>query len=292
MTIQISNKLNLLTQRLPEGLLVDAAWLEQQGYSRALRHQYVGANWLERPARGVFRRPRGQLTWEQVVISLQHILKFPASIGGRTALELSGHSHYLSQSQTQIHLYTDKKLPSWLSKLPLPQEFVSHNRSRFLPKSDLPSGASTVNGFAANGLEVKESAAIYETELPEGLMKLGDERGMPLIISTPERAYLELLDELPQYESFHTADMIMEGLINLSPRRMQSLLEAATSIKVKRLFFIFAERHMHAWLKHLDIKKIDLGTGKRMLVKGGKLHNKYQITLPEEFAAESVNGIY
>jgi Transcriptional regulator, AbiEi antitoxin, Type IV TA system/Transcriptional regulator, AbiEi antitoxin N-terminal domain len=289
MTIQISNKLNSLTQQLPEGLLVDATWLEQHGYSRALRHQYVGANWLEQPARGVFRRPRGQLSWEQVITSLQSILKFPVSIGGRTALELSGHSHYLSKSPIQIHLYTDKKLPSWLSKLDLPQEFVSHNRPRFLPASDLPSNTLEVKTLAVN---VKESAAIYETDLPEGLMKLGDERGMPLIISTPERAYLELLDELPQYESFHMADVIMEGLTNISPRRLQSLLEVTSSIKVKRLFFVFAERHNHAWLKHLDMQKIDLGKGKRMLVKGGKLHSKYHITLPEEFAAESDNGIY
>lgn len=286
MTIHISNKLNSLTRQLPEGLLVDAAWLEQQGYSRALRHQYVGANWLEQPARGVFRRPRGQLTWEQVIVSLQHMLKFPVSIGGRSALELAGYAHYLSQTPTQIHLYTDKKLPSWLSKLPLPQEFISHNRPRFLPTENSQSSL-----LLENQLEVNESAATYKTNLLQGLMPLSD-GDMPLIISTPERAYLELLDELPQYESFHTADMIMEGLINLSPRRMQSLLEVATSIKVKRLFFLFAERHKHAWLKHLDIKKIDLGTGKRMLVKGGKLHNKYQITLPEEFAAESVNGIY
>lgn len=280
MTTQNQSKLNLLLQRLPEGLLVDSAWLEVQGYSRALRHQYVGANWLEQPARGVFRRPRGQLVWEQVLISLQHILKFPVSIGGRSALELNGRAHYLSQTPTQIHLYTDKKLPSWIFKLPLPQEFVSHTRSGFL---DL----STTN----NSSEINETAAIYKTNLPQGLMSSGDS-DMPLIISTPERAYLELLDELPQYESFHMADVIMEGLTNLSPRRLQSLLEVTNSIKVKRLFFIFAERHNHAWLKHLDIQKIDLGTGKRMLVKGGKLHNKYQITLPQEFAAESVNGVY
>lgn len=43
MTIQIGTKLNSLTQQLPEGLLVDSTWLEQQGYSRPLRHQYVAA---------------------------------------------------------------------------------------------------------------------------------------------------------------------------------------------------------------------------------------------------------
>jgi Transcriptional regulator, AbiEi antitoxin, Type IV TA system/Transcriptional regulator, AbiEi antitoxin N-terminal domain len=281
MTIQITNKLNSLTRQLPEGLLVDAAWLEQQGYSRALRHQYVGANWLEQPARGVFRRPRGELTWEQVIVSLQHLLKFPVSIGGRSALELAGYAHYLSQAPTQIHLYTDKKLPSWLFKLSLPQEFVSHNRPRLLPTEDLQSNLSLKNPLEVKELEVNEGAATYKTDLLQGLMPLGN-GDMPMIISTPERAYLELLDELPQNESFHMADMIMEGLTNLSPRRLQSLLEATNSIKVKRLFFIFAERHNHAWLKHLDMQKIDLGAGKRMLVKGGKLHGKYQIILPEE----------
>ncbi len=55
----------------------------------------------------------------------------------------------------------------------------------------------------------------------------------PLLISTPERAILELIDELPNKETFHLVDVTMEGLVNVSPRRMQQLLEVATSIKVK-----------------------------------------------------------
>lgn len=283
MTIQISNKLNSLTQKLPEGLLVDAAWLEKEGYSRALRHQYVGANWLEQPARSVFRRPRGQLSWEQVVISLQVLLKYPVSVGGRTALELSGHAHYLPQTQQQIHLYSDNKLPAWLLKLPLPETFVIHNRNRFLPAPVI----------AQDSLPLDPIASLEQALVAAGLIVTTWGHWVwPLIISSPERAYLELLDELPQHESFHMADVIMEGLTNLSPRRMQSLLAAASSIKVKRLFFVFAERHNHAWLKHIDVSKIDLGKGKRVLAKGGKLHNKYHITLPEEFTAESVNGVY
>jgi hypothetical protein len=93
---------------------------------------------------------------------------------------------------------------------------------------------------------------------------------------------LELLDELPEHESFHQADMLMEGLANLSPRRLQGLLEACRSVKVKRLFFFFADRHRHAWLKKLDKSKVDLGSGKRMLVRGGKLDRTYQITVPED----------
>jgi len=103
-----------------------------------------------------------------------------------------------------------------------------------------------------------------------------------LILSTPERALLELLDELPERETFHQVDMLMQGLTNLSPRRLQNLLTDCKSVKVKRLFFFFADRHAHAWLKPLKKQTFDLGTGKRMLAKGGKLDPTYHITVPED----------
>ena len=39
------------------------------------------------------------------------------------------------------------------------------------------------------------------------------------------------------------------------------------------------------WLDRIDRAKIDLGKGKRMIAKGGKLDPKYQITVPEEMDA-------
>ena len=101
----------------------------------------------------------------------------------------------------------------------------------------------------------------------------------------PERAFFELLDELPRHESFHQVDTLAEGLRSLSPRRLQTLLDDCKSVKVKRLFFWFAERHQHAWLKQIDKSKVNLGTGKRMLVKGGKLDTKYLITIPDDLNA-------
>ena len=68
------------------------------------------------------------------------------------------------------------------------------------------------------------------------------------------------------------------------PRLSRSIqrLTDYRSIKVKRLFLWFAERHNHAWLHKLDRSDIDLGKGKRMLVRGGKLDTKYNITVPEK----------
>ena len=273
MSVQNGSKLNRLERALPEGLLVDASWLEQRGYYGSQRSQYVSAGWLDQPARGVFCRPRGAVSWEQVVISLQTLLKFPVSVGGRSALELQGYAHYLPQSQKSIYLYCDKKLPSWVFKLDIEQTFISHNRLRYLPEVKIPSKALSLDNH------------LSESEVLDGALRINrwGQWKWPLVMSTPERAYLELLDELPQKETFHMADVIMEGLVNLSPRRMQSLLENCSSVKVKRLFFFFAERHQHKWFAHIKIKNIDLGKGKRMLVKGGKLDDKYQITVPEEF---------
>jgi len=109
----------------------------------------------------------------------------------------------------------------------------------------------------------------------------------PLTLSTPERAILELLDELPDAESFDQVDKLMEGLSTLSPRRLQKLLQDCKNVKVKRLFFFFADRHQHAWLKRLNKESIDFGKGKRMLVKGGKLDRSYLITVPE-----ALNGVF
>lgn len=96
---------------------------------------------------------------------------------------------------------------------------------------------------------------------------------------------------LPKLDTFHTADVIMEGLLNLSPRRLQTLLEKNKNVKVKRLFFFFADRHNHQWLKHLDTSRIDFGSGKRVLVTGGKLNSDYKITVPEEFSKGNKHGL-
>ena len=95
-TKQSTSILNRLMADLPEGLIIDSAWLADRGVSSGLRAYYVKSGWLEQPVRGVYRRPRGPLSWEQVVISLQTILGGkPLVVGGRTALALEGFEHYL-----------------------------------------------------------------------------------------------------------------------------------------------------------------------------------------------------
>lgn len=261
MAEQEGKKLNRLERLLPEGLLVDASWLTEHGYSTSLRHQYVASGWLEQPTRQVYRRPRGNLGWQQVVVSLQTMLGKDLVVGGRSALELQGFAHYLATETRQVHLYGLKAPPGWLHRLGAGAEFVYHNSERLFPDSPTQHKADL-------------------TSQPWG------QWGWELQLSSPERAILELLDELPDRESFHQVDMLFEGLPNLSPRKLEALLVRCKNVKVKRLFFFFADRHKHAWLNHLNKAKVDLGKGKRLLVRGGRLDRTYLITVPEE-----LNGV-
>ena len=265
--------LNRLERELPEGVLVNTAWLKEHGYSRQLLSHYVSAGWLDQPTRGVYRRPRGSLTWQQLVVSLQTFLDYPLAVGGRTALELHGYAHYLSHKQLQVYLYGPKRPPGWLDNLHLNLRFKYHNDQKLFRKHLV---AAQFKKLMEGGAQSKDSLDLSLTKLPWG------QWDWTLIVSTPERALLELLDELPKRETFHQVDMLMQGMTNLSPRRLQKLLADCKSVKVKRLFFFFADRYSHAWLKPLKEQKFDFGTGKRMLAKGGKLDQTYQITVPED----------
>lgn len=139
--------LHRLQRLLPEGLIADAAWFSRMGYSTALRARYLEGGWLERLARGVFRRPlyrpglggAAPLIWQHVVVSLQAVMEHPVAVGGRTALELAGLAHYASRrGLREVHLYGDRPAPGWLGGLPIEANFVFHNARRLFPTSRSP----------------------------------------------------------------------------------------------------------------------------------------------------------
>jgi hypothetical protein len=281
-----NEKLNRLQRDLPEGLVADTIWLDAAGYPKSLRDKYLASGWLEHVSRSLYRRPSarladakadtGPMDWERVVLSLQNLMRFGVFVGGRTALELHGFAHYLpAQGLREVHLYASERLPGWLDKVPVNATWVVHNPDRLFASAGRGLSSLSVNVKSGERLSNDPIHGYSLAELPWGHWN------WPLTLSTPERAVLELLDELPNHESFDQVDALMSGLGTLSPRRLRRLLEACQSVKVKRLFLFFADRHNHAWLKQLDRKRIDLGSGKRALVPGGRFDTKYQITVPD-----------
>ncbi len=230
--------------------MLTSAWLKRQGISSRLADYYASSGWLHRVGDGAFTVQPEPPAWLGAVFGLQQKSK-SFHPGGRTALELSGLAHFLPLGDAHpVYLFsrTGDRLPTWFKRLPWVSR-VQHVSTNFLPQ-DL-------------GLREHREGAFSVT------------------VSAPERAVLEFLQHLtlddPGYEH---ASLVFEGLGTLRPDSVQSLLEACASIKVKRLFLHLAEKHAHAWFRRLDLSKVSLGSGKRVLVPGGRLDPKYLITVP------------
>lgn len=120
MSEQNPGKLNRLLAELGDTSLVSSRWLRVHGYSNSLVARYVSSGWLVSPARGVYLRKSGRLQWEGVVRSLQVGEGMPLHVGGRFALSLQGHEHYLRLGDAgTITLYGAERPPAWIGKLPL-----------------------------------------------------------------------------------------------------------------------------------------------------------------------------
>ncbi len=97
---------------------------------------------------------------------------------------------------------------------------------------------------------------------------------------------MECLYLTPKKQELIECYELIEGLNNLRPQQVQVLLEACTSVKVKRLFLFLSEKANHSWFEYLDISKLDLSAGKRSIVTNGVLNTKYQTTVSKELAQD------
>ena len=257
-------KLKKVLDAVPAGFLVDAAWLTSQGIAYESFRDYARRGWLERVCRGVYLRPfpnvgnANPIEWKTCLLSLQQIMHYDIHVGSTTSLDLWGYSHYLRLGgNPPVFVYGDE-IPNWLSRIPLSGSINTRNISLF---------ANELIGLNRDETRAKKTLP-WEWNL---------------IVSKPERAIMEAIDELPDYESFHNLDMIFESLITMRPSLLSELLHNCKKIKVKRLFFVFADRHNHPWRKYLDTQDYNLGSGDRALCKEGKIHPVYRIVVPKEF---------
>jgi len=66
----------------------------------------------------------------------------------------------------------------------------------------------------------------------------------------------------------------------LRPKVVNILLQHCRSIKVKRLFLFMADQYSYPWIARIEKNQLKLGSGKRVIVKNGKLDKHYLITVP------------
>lgn len=249
-----------LTTLVPYELIATKTWLRQQGLSLHFIDNAVKGRVLKVLVPGVYARYESTLNWKGIIASLQRMSDAPVGVGGLSALNLEGLAHYQERGKLSlVHLYSDAPPPAWLGKLDGNTRFKWHGTRQLWQ----PLKTNEAKFFRQD---------IWRETLP------------PVIYSVPEKAIVELLSDVPKFISFEHADRLMEGLSNLSPRRLDVILQASTSIKSKRLFMWLAGRHNHPWLKHLKPENYDFGSGKRELVSGGRLDKAWNITVPREMS--------
>ena len=56
-----------------------------------------------------------------------------------------------------------------------------------------------------------------------------------------------------------------------------------TGLKMYSQFFLPMKNFLDGQIKKLNLEGISLGSGNRVLVKGGVLNKKYKITVPQEY---------
>ena len=280
MSRQTETKLKTLLREVPPGFLVDSGWMNRHAILRQSVSGYVKQGWLEPVMTGVYRRPFSSDAnpeavggWKIPLLSAVWLMEHKFHVGGATSLSLRGHSHYLSfGGEFPLYLY-GSDIPRWLSKL--------------RTDADVNTRSTVLFGHGSTGVENADFDLSDDTdpELAQSPWR------WPMPMSSPERAILEMLDEVPTEESFDKIDVVFESLANLRPRLLATLLTLCRSVKTKRLFFVFADKHNHAWRQHIDISSINLGKGDRALTPGGRLHPIYRITIPADLMPKEIpNG--
>jgi len=251
--LEKEQKINRLLNSQPSGVVYLSSWLTENGFSTQLLNRYKKSNWLYSIGMGAWMRVGEKPTYKGALYALQEQAKLSIHIGGKTALSLQGKVHYLELSTQQILLFgsSKEKLPAWFSKYDWGLK-VNYFSSSFLP-----------------------------TKI--GLQTLA-QSNFSLFISSPTRALLECLYLAPKKQALVECYEIMEGLNTLRPRQVQDILEQCTSVKVKRLFLYMAEKAQHDWFNYINLEKINIGKGKRSLVKDGVYISKYRITIPKALA--------
>jgi len=254
MTSKEPSKINWVYQKWPKRTVATLVWLKELGVSDKLANWHVRSGWLEKFGAGAFIQPGDHVNWQGGLYALQSQLSLSIHVGGRSALELQGLSHYVPLGEhKKVILISDKpeQLPAWFRNKKWDDAIECRRMSLF-------------------------------KSIPVEAVTESDCGGFSVAVSSAERAIMEQMYLASLNDDIDQVHQLMEGLTTLRPGVVHELLENCRSVKVKRLFLWSAETAGHGWFSRLDTHKIDMGKGKRQIYQGGQLNQRYQITVPKQ----------
>lgn len=245
-------KINQLVNSWTRGTVMTQIHLTAKGYDANLMRRYKEGQWVRSIGPGAFALFNDDIEWQGGLYTLQQQLNLDVHVGGKSVIELLGSSHYV-RFASPLFLFAPPKtaIPKWFKQMEWGKKIVI-KKSGLLP-------------FALDNSFTKIK-----------------HRDFSIRFSTLERAALEMLYFVPDQQGFDEALNIFSNLINLRPSLLQQLLEQCSSVKVKRLFLYMAEKTQLPAFEQLQLEHINLGEGKRQIIKNGQVDKKYLITVPKQ----------
>ncbi len=225
------SKLNELYRRVRPGQPVTSEDLAAVKVSADLAVHYARAGWLNRLARGVYARPDTPLDLHASLQLLQRRV-LGLHVGGTSALDWHGVRHNVSL-RAELHLcgWVTASLPAWFTK-----EFPSrYRRLRLFDESP---------------------------DKPRRVSPLSKHVDAPLV-SSPERAVLEMLSEVGVRQPLQEARHILEGTNSLRATVLQELLVHCRQVKTVRLCLTLGRELGLPWAPKLDPAQLPTGSTQR-----------------------------
>lgn len=222
-----------LLARLPRGEPLTSKRLAAEGLSASHASRLVQLGWLTRLGRGAYMLPGDTLTRDGCLAHLALVVP-GLHVGGKTALAWRGVRHNLAVTET-VELWGSRpvRLPGWLT-------------SRFPCRYQV--------------------TRIFDDMLPGscGLSSLPNGR-QEVLVSTPERALLELLSDAGKAQSVEETRNLVESTRGLRESVLGELLAHTVRIKVVRMARQLSQELALPWAPLAEEHNIRLGGGKRWI---------------------------
>lgn len=221
---------------LSRGQPIGIRQLHAYGLSAKHASRLAQAGWLQRLGRGVYLLPGDTLDREASLAQLAH--EIPGlHVAGKTALAWWGIRHNLAAREL-LSLWGDApaSLPAWFT-----DSFPAHYQASHLFDMALP----PTLGLAA---------------LPDGRPDV--------LVSTPERALLELLSDVGKRQGLEEASHLLESARALRLGVLDELMAHLTRIKVARLAAALSHALDLPWQAVARRHSERLGGGQRWVTRG------------------------
>lgn len=208
-----------LMKDAPRGQPMDARMLQDLGVTIPLANHLVEEGWLTRLSAGAYLLLGDTPTIDGTIAFLSRRIR-GLHVGGKTALAWAGIVHNLAfRERVVLWGGSSYTFPAWV-------------------------GETILYSYQTTRLFKDEMAYDFQ-------IRPKPNRSPLVLVSSPERALLELVSEIGKGQSYEEAENLVISMRNLRPTVLHTLLSQCTRIKVLRLVSRLGQAAGYSWADEL-----------------------------------------